>query len=277
MFYTNRRANTPGLEGVSWVHGSPIGIAESKDGRSWQYRQNAIFDAPFNGQTLWAPEVIQHNQHYYMFLTVVPGIFDTWSHPRNIVQFKSHDLIQWHYVQTLPLSNNKVIDAEVIAKPSGGFRMFYNNEKTGKSIYYADSPDLLAWQDKGEALAQKPGEGPVSFFWKNYFWLIVDSWNGLSVFRSKDLNHWQPQPHRLLEQAGTGPDDGVKGGHADVVVDKHRALIFYFTHPGRTPENKHLDNTATRRSVIQMAELEFIDGWLHCDRNKPVLEGLSTQ
>src|SRR5258707_3490035 len=26
MFYTNRRANVPGLSGVTWVHGTPIGI-----------------------------------------------------------------------------------------------------------------------------------------------------------------------------------------------------------------------------------------------------------
>ena len=27
MFYTNRRANVPGLTAVTWVHGTPIGIA----------------------------------------------------------------------------------------------------------------------------------------------------------------------------------------------------------------------------------------------------------
>ncbi len=29
MFYTNRRANVPNTKGVSWVHGTKIGIAES--------------------------------------------------------------------------------------------------------------------------------------------------------------------------------------------------------------------------------------------------------
>jgi hypothetical protein len=27
MFYTNRRANVPGLSGVAWVHGTKVGIA----------------------------------------------------------------------------------------------------------------------------------------------------------------------------------------------------------------------------------------------------------
>ena len=38
MFYTNRRANIPGLSGVAWVHGTRIGIAESTDGGAkWSY------------------------------------------------------------------------------------------------------------------------------------------------------------------------------------------------------------------------------------------------
>lgn len=39
MFYTNRRANVEGLDGVTWVHGTRIGIAESSNGGvTWQYR-----------------------------------------------------------------------------------------------------------------------------------------------------------------------------------------------------------------------------------------------
>ena len=42
MFYTNRRANVADAEGVSWVHGTPIGIAESSDGgATWTYRCTA--------------------------------------------------------------------------------------------------------------------------------------------------------------------------------------------------------------------------------------------
>ena len=42
MFYTNRRANAAGLPGVSWVHGTRIGIAESADGgATWKYRGTA--------------------------------------------------------------------------------------------------------------------------------------------------------------------------------------------------------------------------------------------
>src|SRR5262245_65292681 len=59
MFYTNRRANAPGLSGVAWVHGSPIGIAESADGGAhWKYLGDAEFDLPPNvagdAPTHWA-------------------------------------------------------------------------------------------------------------------------------------------------------------------------------------------------------------------------------
>jgi len=38
--------------------------------------------------------------------------------------------------------------------------MWYNNEVDRKSIYYADSPDLYEWDDKGKAMGDRPGEGP---------------------------------------------------------------------------------------------------------------------
>lgn len=36
MFYTQRRPDDPG-PGVSWIHGSRIGVARSADGRTWRY------------------------------------------------------------------------------------------------------------------------------------------------------------------------------------------------------------------------------------------------
>src|SRR5580704_9149704 len=94
MFYTNRRANVPGLSGVTWVHGTPIGIAESADGGAhWKYVGTAQFDLPesYGGTnvTCWAPDVTRApDGTWQMFLTVVPGIFEDWNHPRDIVQLK---------------------------------------------------------------------------------------------------------------------------------------------------------------------------------------------
>jgi hypothetical protein len=119
MFYTDRRANVPDLTGVTWVHGTPIGIAESADeGASWKFVSNAEFDLPaglnVEGVTYWAPSVVQVNKNEWrMFLTFVPGIFTDWNHPRIIVQLASKDLRKWNYIQTLKLSSEK------------GYRSFY--------------------------------------------------------------------------------------------------------------------------------------------------------
>src|SRR5262245_20394391 len=59
MLYTNRRANAPGLKGVSWVHGTRIGIAESTDeGATWTYRGVANIPLGKDDDTQWAPDVV---------------------------------------------------------------------------------------------------------------------------------------------------------------------------------------------------------------------------
>jgi len=270
MFYTNRRANVPGLTGVEWVHGTPIGIAESENGVNWQYRADANIDYAVDKPTWWAPDVFYGRGEYHMYLTVVPGIFDNWSHPRYIIHLTSQNLLDWQYQSRLSLNTEKVIDADVVQVSGGKYRLYYNDEPDGKSIYYAESSDLYSWQDKGKVNVDSRGEGPVVFQWQGYWWMIVDAWKGLAVFRSEDMERWQIQPDRLLEAPGTGIDDGVKGGHPDVYVSSGRAYLFYFTHPGRTKENGHLDNSETRRSSIQVSELKFVNDWLVTDRNVPV-------
>ena len=80
MFYTNRRANVPDLTAVTWVHGTPIGIAESTDGAEWKYRGTVDFpkDIPNTEgttPTFWAPATVYHEGVYHMYVVVVPGIF----------------------------------------------------------------------------------------------------------------------------------------------------------------------------------------------------------
>ena len=118
MFYTNRRANVNGLDGVSWVHGTRIGIAESTDGGcTWKYRDTCDIQYRFTDYTHWAPEVIEHKGLYHMFLTYVPGIFTNWSHPRWIIHLTSKNLVNWsrsknilpgRYFVNLDINNKKV-------------------------------------------------------------------------------------------------------------------------------------------------------------------------
>jgi hypothetical protein len=154
----------------------------------------------------------------------------------------------------------------VIRLPDGGWRMFYNNESDKKSIWYADSPDLEHWTDRGRIIGDQPGEGPKVFRWRGKWWLITDVWRGLAVYRSDDGLRWTRQPGNLLETPGKGRDDQVKGGHPDVVVSGDRAWLFYFTHPGRTRDDKG-DTYDTRRSSIQVAELQQDGEWLEADRD----------
>jgi len=106
--------------------------------------------------------------------------------------------------------------------------------------------------------------------------MAVDNWNGCGIYSSDDLINWKRQEKNILQEPGKGKDDNVMGGHPDIVVSGDRAYIFYFTHPGRIPGNKGKDNTEMRRSSIQVAELEYIDGQIVCNRDKPVYINLET-
>jgi predicted GH43/DUF377 family glycosyl hydrolase len=271
MFYTNRRAILNDSSGVAWVHGTRIGMAKSKDGKTWTYVDTANINyRPDSGYTFWAPEIVEHDGTYNMYLTYVPGVFTNWNHPRNIVHLTSKDLRNWEYHSTLKLVNDKVIDACVFQLPDKTWRLWYNNEKDGKSIWYADSKDLFNWEDKGKAIAAR-GEGPKVFKWKDKYFMIVDVWKGMEIYSSDDLLNWKKQATRILEQPGKGMDDQAIGGHCDVVVNNDRAYVFYFTHPGRQKDKPAAKNSfEDKRSVIQLAELKYNNGEISCDRDEPV-------
>jgi len=269
MFYTNRRANEIGLDGVTWVHGTRIGIAESSDGgANWQYLDTCNIPSPYT-ETHWAPEVIEHHGTYHMYLSYVSGIFKDWKHPRHIIHLTSKNLIEWKYESTLNLASDKVIDACVFQLPRGNWRMWYNNEADNKSIYFADSDDLYHWEDKGKAIEDQKGEGPKVFQWKGKYWMLTDVWDGLAAYESEDLISWKRIAGNLLKKPGTSKDDNVKGGHPDVIVNNGRAYLFYFTHPGRVDSIPEENLYEKRRSSIQVVELDYKDGLITCDRNKP--------
>ncbi len=269
MFYTNRRANAKGETGVTWVHGTRIGLAESFDnGATWRYRGTCNIPLRTDEDTHWAPEVIEHDGVYHMYLTYVPGIFQNWDHPRYIEHLTSTNMIDWKIESRLNLVNEKVIDACVFRLPDGTWRMWYNNEIDGKSIYYADSKDLDTWEDKGKAIGDQSGEGPKVFSWHDSYWMVTDVWDGLALYKSDDLLDWKRQPGNLLQGVGIGKDDGVNGQHPDVVVNNGRAYLFYFTHPGRVDSIPRSDWYQKRRSSIQVVELEYKNDKITCDRDK---------
>lgn len=271
MFYTNRRADVLGEPGVSWVHGTKIGIAESTDhGRTWKYTGTAEIPYGKPDYSLWAPEIYTNRGLHHMYLSIVPGTFKDWNAPREIIHLTSRDLKQWKYESTLDLGSDRVIDACVIQLPDGRFRMWYKNERAKDgALHYADSSDLYKWTPRGVAIPGLRGEGPKVFRWRGRYWLIADAWKGFAVYSSNDCATWQPQPDTILTQPGTLPTDRTKGNHADILVNGDRAYIFYFTHQ-RGPDAEGHPKEYERRTVIQVAELEEHGGVLTCDRDKPV-------
>ncbi len=269
LFYTNRRANAvDAQDGVRWCHGTDIGIASSTDGGlTWTYRgiaKGLEFEPGRN--TFWAPCLVEHGRTYHMFVAYVRGVPADWSGDRHIVHYTSRDLVQWKNEGIIPLSSERVIDAFVQAKPSGGWRMWYKDEANGSHIYAADSEDLFKWAVAGPAVTDKAQEGAAVFWWQGFYWMLVDRWQGMGVLKSDDLVNWTEQPGTILGVLGTRPDDSDIGRHGEVVVQGAEAYLFYFTHPAgpkaHTEPGKH-------RSSLQVARLEFRDGALTCDRDKP--------
>lgn len=272
MLYTNRRANVV-CRGMSWVHGTDIGVASSTDqGRTWRYRgvlSGLEFEPGRN--TFWAPEVIRHGDLYHMYLSYVPGVPHDWSGTRSILHLTSRDLWNWHHESKLELTSDKVIDACVAQLPDGRWRLWYKDEVNGAHTYAADSPDLYHWEVRGPVITDRPHEGPNVFAWRGSYWMVTDPWQGLGVYRSSDAEHWERQAD-ILDRPGVRADDGTMGLHADVVVQGDNAYVFYFTHPERF-DGRHygfdeVHPAGYKRTSLQVAALDVRDGALFCDRDK---------
>lgn len=269
VFYTNRRATLKGGtdDDVTWVHGTAIGMAVSKDGKHWRYAGTAAIPAACTGPTLWAPELGYYKGQWHMWVTVVPGIYSNWDGKRFIVHLTSRDLKSWTCGDRLALGSEHVIDPAVAEIAPGRYRLWYNEESSGKTIYTADSDDLVHWTP-GPRVVDTPCEGPKAFFWHGRWWLVTDAWKGLMVLHSPDATHWTRQDGYILGDPGRSRTDRAKGQHPDIVVVGDRAFIIYFVHQSGEPEAVK-DPRWGRRTVLQIAELRYDNGRLTVDRNRP--------
>lgn len=276
MFYTARRANAPG-PGVGWAHGTSIGVARSVDGSDWVYAGALSLRQGWGHDTWWAPEVVELDGLFHLFVTHIEGVPQTWAgHERHIEHFTSDDLVDWTHVHRVELGSDHVIDACVYPIPAGGWRMWFKDEASGSTTWSSDSLDLSAWGAPVRVIGGRPHEGPNVFALGGSFWMFTDEWRGQAVYRSGDLTNWAPAGH-LLDTPGTRSDDGGVGLHADVIVQGDLAYVFYFTHPERlgTPKFPEAELTAPqRRTSVQVAVARVIDGRLVCDRNEGSLPPL---
>lgn len=282
MFTTQRRA---GVEepGVAWVHGSRIAVARSDDGLAWRY--DGVLDGldvPEDGpgpHTHWAPEVIWDGSRYRMYLTHIRGVPDRWDgHPRRIREYVSDDLRDWRAVGDLALSSDRVIDAAVARCPDGRWRLWYKDEADASTTWSAVSDDLSAWHVEGRVLGGRPHEGPNVFELGGWWWLLVDEWRGMGVYRSRDAVSWERQGGSddvILAAPGEHPEDRTFGRHGDVVVadDGASALLYYFTHPWWDgSELGSAGHREARVSAVHAARLTVAGGVLACERTGGVRE-----
>jgi hypothetical protein len=269
MVYTSRRAFGPPLPDVSWIHGSSLGVASSVDGTDWTYRGVLTgLDTSWGTWTYWAPEILDDGTSYHMFVSTIRGMPTHWNLEREIRHYVSDDLTNWTFHSTVPLSSNRVIDACVIAKPGGGYRMWYKDEVAGSHTWYADSDDLETWAVVGEAIAGVGHEGPNVFAFAGAYWMVTDEWRGLRLHRSPDLTNWTRQG-LILTGGSPVPDQSTMGRHGDVVVSDLGAYIFYFTHPGKSEPEDGFDYD-NRRSSIHVAKLHAVGETLTCDPGEPL-------
>ncbi len=262
MFYTQRRANQF-VTGVSFAHGTAIGVAVSENGADWHYLGALDLNFEFGHNTYWAPEIIYNPDEklYHMFVTYIRGTYSTWDGKATLEHYTSENLIDWKHLGGLSFGSSRIIDPCIFRLPSGVWRMWYKDENQDSSTCYADSPDLYTWEYVGRTTYDAPQEGPNVFEFEGYYWMISDVWKGLGVYRSDDLTNFTRQEENILREPGNREDDNDRGAHADIIVIKDRAFIVYFTHP---------DRGVNFRSSIHLAELKVENGILTCDRNEEI-------
>lgn len=273
MLYTQRRANQETAD-VAYCYGNQIGIASSKDnGRTWVYRGTLELDFERGHNTFWAPDVVYHEGVYHMFVSYIQGVRNHWGGQAHIVHYSSTNLWDWTYEGTPALSSDHVIDATLIRKPDGKWRMWYKDSEKGSVTMMAESDNLTEWNlQTNPAIGGDAHEGAKVFRFGTSYWMLTDEWRGMRIYRSDDLDSWEKQG-LILDKPGKRTDDTPSGAHGDVIVVGDKAYVFYFTHPGRTShgEEKKRDDGVIpyelRRSSIQVALLVIKDGTLVCDRD----------
>lgn len=272
LFYTQRRAGSTEI-GVSWVHGTKIGVATSKDGRKWLYRGTLKgLDIEPGHNTFWAPEIVYELGQYHMYVTYITGIPTDWNEKRRMLHYTSMNLWDWKYERELNLGSERVIDACIYKVADETYKMWYKDECNHSYTTAAISKDLYDFKVTGVEVDDCPQEGANVFELGGKIWMISDYWKGLAVYTSKDYLTWKRCPD-ILDKSGTRNMDVGFGHHADVVVFSDRAYIFYFCHPYANECNeKNKDNRLLNpnMAVVQVAELKVKGEALVCSRNEDV-------
>jgi hypothetical protein len=278
IYYTARRSTR---ENATYV-GTPIGVATSKNLMDWKFEGYVSFDGVSGKKdmpvTYWAPGIIRRGDIWHMFVTYKDNAEPPWGGKGTIRHYTAPALDPvngWKLRGTPDFPQPDPIDATLI-EIDGVVRAYYRVAGNG-GIHWSESADLETWTHHGkcpgdvnrEAVGYQ--EAPYVFQFGNHFWMLTDPHAGLAVYRSEDAVTWTSNG-TILKESGTGSEDGTLGRHPSVLVREERAFLFYHVEPGRPypsppPEERAI---TMKKSVLQIAELNVVNGLLVCDRNLPV-------
>jgi beta-xylosidase len=296
IYYTARRS----LLEENFVR-TPIGVIRSKDLADWEFLGYCKFDGVGGTKdadaTFWAPAIVSHQGRLHMFVTWKPDTCTTlgpWGGPSYIVHYTTSEndpVDGWEKVTALHDDNINALDATAYIKDGKCHVWFKGREKEARKneLIYMASNNFREWEYQGfsksdvfneAATGSDFEEAPYLFFLKGSYWLITDPHAGLFVYRSDDAESWEFQG-TILEEGGSKELDGTMARHASVAIVDDRAFIVYHVEPWRRYDLEKLRGDQrvpifrqpieNRRSVLQMAELELIDGKLVCDRDAEVM------
>jgi hypothetical protein len=289
IYYTSRRATVENL-----FTATPLGIIRSKNLQKWEFWGYCKFDGIGGSKdmpaTFWAPAITVHKNQMHMFVTWKPDTNTTqgpWGGKGSIVHYKTtldKPIDGWQKVAQMHTDSLDALDATVYTQNDSvhvWFKAKKINEKKN-NLYHFASKDFKAWEAKGfsksdvfneKVTGQKFEEAPYIFKWKNKYFMITDPHEGLMVYQSDNGKNWTYQGIILLN-SGKRPLDNSRARHCSVVVKNNRAFIIYhvepwreYDEPGRKAKSIYKQAIANRKSVLQMAELKYIDGKIVCDRN----------
>lgn len=254
---------------VAVHHGTTFGVATSPDCINWTYKGTlrGLDDYP-GTNTWWAPEIIYVDGVFHGYFSFVEGRPWGWTGDRTIKHMISEDMFNWRFVNdVVGMGSCRCLDCCVYPLPTGEWGMWYKDE-VYNNTRFAKSTDLCNFTHVGTIdSGVLPIEGCDIFEWKGYYWMLGDdlySYNGLRVYRSEDCENWTRFDNILCKPGKRNMDENV-AHHPEIIVDKKtdKAYVFYWT----------LGDACTlyganENCYLQVAELEFENGKLLCNRDK---------
>ena len=287
IYYTARRALR---KDGNVAAACPIGVASSRDWRTWTFKGYCRFDGkddqPDASHTYWAPAVAIDGDTMHMYVTFSESTEGFWGGDSKGIRHytaKTSSPMDWISVDK-PLDDPEAIDAGLIKKDEQ-WLMYYRDKapegKRGATTRLAVSTDFKKWEKRGLAMGEVNEfkvrnfgyqEAQYPFKWKDSYWLLTDpSGPAMAIYQSEDALDWQYN-NTILDQPGKHRSDKSFGRHPSVAVVSDRAFIFYHCEPDREYKGAYpQEKLENRQCYLQIAELKLTDdGRITCARDAPV-------